>query len=837
MSGKHPLKESWRVDGSLNLHGLLLVVLVCGWLAGLLLASWSAFPQADALLAALLALGISGIGWRRPLVRTVGLGLLCLCLGMWRYTLASPSSDPLAVRRFVGSDKVKLQAIVADEPRLGSHSTVLTVSTQRMSLDGGQSWRETSGEIQVQTLDASFDDPYAPRYGDTIALAGRLTAPPSYTTPEIQAGMAFPALSIVARGGNSLLVFLYQARTALAGILMQALPQPFAALLVAIFLSLRMPALKSLLPLFNLTGTAHLIAPSGFKVTLFAGLIGRGTGWLLPRREGPDWQLLPAQRRQGSWQHWMRTLLVICWLVAYTFLSGGGPAAMRAGIMGIFLVLAPRLERFYNVYTALALTALLMSLVDPFVLWDAGFQLSFLGTLGIVFFAPFLLRPLHFLERLPLGCQVAEIIAVTLAANIATWPIFMLNFYQISFVALLANILSVPLLNTLLLLGAFICLSGLLSLHLAQICGWVAWPLLWYIVAVITWCFHLPGAYRLVSPPSPVGVWTYYALLAWIGVLCVVYLRPMETERHAHAGPLPSRRVWRLVLGGLALLSILGTSLLAQATQAGGWLTLTLLTSGTAGQGEALFLRTPDGQTALIDEGADSITLAQTLDGRLPFWQRSLDLVILADPDSSDLAGLQDIVMRYGVRRVVDAGMLHSSVGYARWRSTLETRNLAYTQVRQGAAISLGTQVAFQVLWPPAHLHKGSNEVHDNALVLRLLAPGLSVLLLNAAALSGYALQALSPGVDPAYVQAQIVQVTGEQGKRFPAALADVLAHAHPDLLLITMAAARTGTRSASPVLLPPGLPDGPWETLGGDQITSLTIQSNAQGWSLHQET
>jgi competence protein ComEC len=837
MNKKNKLKESWRADGFLNLHGLLLVVLVCGWLAGLLLASWIAFPQVGSLLAALFALGISGVGWRRPLVRTIGLGLLCLCLGMWRYTLASPSSDPLAVRAFIGLGNVKLQAIVADEPRLESHSTLLTISTQRMSLDGGQSWREIAGEMQVQTLDASFDDPYAPRYGDTIALTGRLTAPPPYTTPEIQAGMAFPALSITARGGNPLLVFLYQARTALASVLMQALPQPFAALLVAIFLSLRTPALRPLLPLFNLTGTAHMIAPSGFKVTLFAGLIGGGTGWLLPRREVQDWLLLPAQRRQGNWRRWLRTLLLACCIVAYTFLSGGGPAALRAGIMGIFLVLAPRLERFYNVYTALALTALLMSLADPFVLWEAGFQLSFVGTLGIVFFTPFLLRPLRLLERLPLGYQAAEIMAVTLAANIATWPIFILNFYQVSFVALLANILTVPLLSIVLVLGTFICLSGLLSLQLAQFCGWVAWPSLWYIVAVITWCVHLPGAYLLVSNVSPGDAWTYYALLAWLGALCVVYLRPAETEKRSRAAPLPSRKARRLVLCGLALLSILGTAVLAQATQAEGRLTITLLTTGTAGQGEALLLQTPDGQTALIDEGADSITLAQTLDVRLPFWQRSLDLLILANPGASDLAGLQDIVTRYGVSRVVDAGMLHASAGYARWRSTLDAHNLSYTQIRQGASISLGTQIALQVLWPPEHLHKGSNEVHDNALILRLLAPGLSMLLLDTAALSSYALQALSANVDSAYMQAQIVQITGEQGKSFPAALAEVLTLAHPDLLLVTMALARTGTRSALPSPSPPGLPKGSWETLRGDQITSLEIQSNAQGWSLDQET
>src|SRR5579885_1064241 len=109
MNEQNKLKESWRVDGFLNLHGLLLVVLVCGWLAGLLLASWIAIPQVGSLLAALFALGVSGFGWRSPLVRTLGLSLRCLCLGTWRDTLASPSGDPRAVRAFIGSGKVKLQ--------------------------------------------------------------------------------------------------------------------------------------------------------------------------------------------------------------------------------------------------------------------------------------------------------------------------------------------------------------------------------------------------------------------------------------------------------------------------------------------------------------------------------------------------------------------------------------------------------------------------------------------------------------------------------------------------------------------------------------------------------
>ncbi len=368
------MKETRHIDDVLSLRSLLLVVLVCCWLTGLLLAAWTELPQFVSPIAAFLSLGVSAVGWRRPLVRMIGLSLLCLCLGIWRYTLASPSGDPHAARLFIGSGKVKLQATIADEPHLESHSTLLTVSTQRISLDGSQSWQEVSGEIQVQALGAGFDNPYAPRYGDTIQLMGRLTAPSSSSTPEIQAGMAFPVLWITDRGGNPLIVSLYQARTVMASMLMRALPQPFAALLIAIFLSLRTPALKPLLPLFNLTGTAHLVAPSGFKVTLLAGLIGGETGWLFLERGSQDRSPLPAQRRQGNRRRWLRTLLVMCCIVIYTFLSGGGPAATRAGIMGILLVLAPRLGRLYNVYTALALAALLMSLADPFVLWFRGVE-------------------------------------------------------------------------------------------------------------------------------------------------------------------------------------------------------------------------------------------------------------------------------------------------------------------------------------------------------------------------------------------------------------------------------------------------------------------------------
>lgn len=814
-----------------NLHGLLLVVLGASWLAGLLLSSWIALPQVWWPIATGLSLLTSVICWRKPTGRLLALVLLCLCLGAWRYTTAEPSNDPAAIHRLLGAGKLTLQGDIVDEPRLEQHTTLLTVTVQRVSYNQGNTWQEAHGTLDVQVLGATFDDAYGPRYGDVVQLAGSLTAPPSYTTPDIQASMVFPQITIIQHGGNPLLVALYQLRTTLAAILSQALPQPFAAVLIAIFLSLRTPALKPLIQFFNVTGTAHLIAPSGFKVTLLAGLITESTRWLIPKQDMQHRHLLPQEKRRGNWRRWLRTILAILGITIYTFLSGSGPAALRAGFMGCLLVLAPRLERLYNVYNALALAAFLMSVADPFILWDTGFLLSFVGTLGIVILTPYFQRLLHVLIHLPWGEQLAEIVAVTLAAQVATLPIMAITFQQISFIAPITNILTVPLLGLLLSLGVLISLCGLCAIQLAVVCGWLAWPLLWYITMAITWCAHVPGAYLTVTNLSPLVAWSYYALLGAITAFLLTNWRtPKLPVSHQQNTPRLSHTTQRLLQGGLALLMLLTTGFVIQTTQPDGRVTIMFLTNNQQNQGQALLLHTPDGQYALFDEGADSSTLAQTLDAQLPFWQRSLNLVVLTDTSSANLAGLQDVSSRYSVAQVVDAGMLHPSVAYARWRRTLDERNVTYTQVRQGASITVGNQVILQVLWPPSQLHKSSDEIHDNALILRVLAPGLHLLLLDSASLSAYALRMLPTSVASTYFQAQIVQMGSARGKTFSAALAGVLAQANPKLLVLTTIPI-TQRKQTAPA---PSPPRGPWQELDIGNNGPLEIDATQQGWSVN---
>ncbi|GER86883.1 hypothetical protein KDW_10450 [Dictyobacter vulcani] len=710
----------FQSGSSFQLRGLAIVVLAIAWLAGIVLASWFALPP-------ILLLGISGctiltmlLARQFPLSRFAFLALLCMALGAWRYTIIQPANDPQAIMHAIGPRVVKIKGMVSDAPKLAGRARQLKIAVSDLNRPGSSDWQAVHGMLEVQTPGTTIEDIYGANYGDIVTLQGKLVAPEAHTPADIQAQMAFPRITINQHGGNPAIVFLYHWRVRFATILEQLLPQPSAALLIAIVLGLRTPQLAPLSQAFNVTGTAHLIVPSGFKVTILAGLVLSSTRWLYTGRLAA---YLPGSPRR-IWQRWLSTTIVLLSIAAYTILSGAGAAAIRSGVMGSLLVLAPRIGRSYNIYTALAVTALGMSALDPLVLWDTGFQLSFLGTLGIVLFTPYVQRPLRPLEKFPGGHFLAETCAVTMAAQIATLPIFAITFGQISFIAPIANMLTVPLLGLSITLGLLLCLLGLISLPLGMLGGWVVWPLLWYMGQSILFCAAVPGAYITVSAVDNHIGWLYYVPLVCI-LLFLLRRWPQANiiQEHKPRQQIFSKRAQRWLYAGIALIIIASTGIASLQSQAHETFSLTFLRVGPAGkpaQGEAIFLRTAENKTLLLDGGLDAGSLSQALDSRLPSWQRNLDMVMLTVPRPEHLTGLQDVVTRYRINAIIDGGMLHPSTAYARWKQTIQEQEQPYRAVSQGQKLFLGQQTQLQILWPPPQLHI-SNDTRDNTLITRLL--------------------------------------------------------------------------------------------------------------------
>ncbi len=190
---------------------------------------------------------------------------------------------------------------------------------------------------------------------------------------------------------------------------------------------------------YSNTGVVHIIAISGLHI----GLIY----WLLSLLFKP----LAKNRRTN----WLRPLLIITGLWAFSFLAGAQPSVLRSALMFSFIVVGESLSRKTSVYNSLAVSAFLLLCINPYWLWDIGFQLSYSAVLSIIIF----MRPVYnwFYCKNKILDMAWKLNAVTLAAQVLTLPLCIYHFHQFPSYFLLTNFLAVPLSSMILLAEIFLC--------------------------------------------------------------------------------------------------------------------------------------------------------------------------------------------------------------------------------------------------------------------------------------------------------------------------------------------------------------------------------------------
>ncbi|HUY79318.1 MAG TPA: ComEC/Rec2 family competence protein [Ktedonobacterales bacterium] len=858
--------------------GYALVALVGAWLAGIALSAVGPLATLAPLvwlivagMAGALAVGLWLAGRRiagaagmaptlvtrtRPTLATrlwraaplAALLVVWVALGAARAAWTDPTRDPLTVGRFATGASYQVQGDIVEEPDIRDGFRFLTVQVTQVSGDSGTTWQAAHGRVEATVYGP--DDWFAPAYGDNVILTGALKPlGNSYAPAGVVARMSSARASIQARGGgNPLLAWLFALRVTLAQVIQRTLPEPEASLLIGILLGLKSPVLRTRQALFVATGTIHLVVPAGLKVAVLADLAGR------------------AARRLGRWPGAVAALAAIG---MYAALGGGGAAAARAAIMGALLALAPALGRNYNVFTALALAVLLMTLVEPLLIYDAGFQLTALATLGLPLLAsPIQTRLLALagpLARLPGARVIAELLAVTMAAQIATAPVLAITFHVVSLIAPIANLLTVPLLAPLLVLGGLLAglalIGGPIAGALAVALSWVVWPLLWFVDNVINVCASLPfaaltvtgattAATSLIGPLALAGAYYGALLAAFIGLRRLARrggwawasrgassTAGRASGAPAHGTHTPLSRGLLVGVLALALLGSCGAALPAMA--AGGVAHLDILDVGTGG--EAILLRLPSGATALIDGGPNGPALEAALAGLLPFWRRRLDMVALTDTRAGNARGLEDAASHFAIGHALDAGMLHPTAEYLAYLDAARHAGASRTQLRANDIAQLDATTTLRALAPPQQLYppnEGDTTASDD-LILRLDTPGLRVLLLGDA--DAYALDALLGA--GASLAADVVTLALPTGAPLDLSgpLGAVLAAAHPRLIVITEAPS-TKTVAKKTAL---EIASDPWanDTDAGQQLGALiyrtseagtiSLSGGAGGWAL----
>lgn len=232
---------------------------------------------------------------------------------------------------------------------------------------------------------------------------------------------------------------------------------------------------KDLVQSYSNTGVVHIIAISGLHLGIIYWLLG-----LL---------FLPLLKKRKS--KWLHPLLVITGLWIFSLLAGAQPSVLRSALMFSMIVAGESLGRKNTTFNSLACSALILLLINPFWLWDLGFQLSYTAVASILIF----MRPVYNLLYFPnkLVDFIWKMNAVTLAAQILTLPLSIYHFHQFPTLFFLSNLLAVPLSSIILLAAIFLCVIAWLpgpAFLLGQLIGW----LIRMMNHAVTSIEKLPGA-------------------------------------------------------------------------------------------------------------------------------------------------------------------------------------------------------------------------------------------------------------------------------------------------------------------------------------------------------
>jgi len=145
-----------------------------------------------------------------------------------------------------------------------------------------------------------------------------------------------------------------------------------------------------------------------------------------------------------------------------------------------------------------------------------------------------------------------------------------------------------------------------------------------------------------------------------------------------------------------------------------------LITFFDVGQGDSILIEAPNGNQVLIDGGPSDVVLAK-LGRALPFWDRSLDLVILTHPHADHLDGLVGVAKRYGITAVIESGVNHSIPEYEEWRRLLQEKGVRVVTARAGQRVQLSEHSYLDILTPFDNFEgKSPPDIHDAMVVAKL---------------------------------------------------------------------------------------------------------------------
>jgi competence protein ComEC len=403
---------------------------------------------------------------------------------------------------YLNGNSIKAVGIIYDEPEFKESSVWLRAELK----DSYQ------GRVLIKTK------PYAKdfQYGDEIYFEGKLEEPENFLDFDFKAYLAkegiysivnYPKLEIVKNSQGSVIKsFLLKIKNSFEEKINSILPEPESSFLGGLLLGERQSLNADLKEKMQKSGTSHLIALSGYNITIICSAI---------------LSLLLFFGLKRGVAFWLSVLFVIL----FVLMTGASASVVRAGIMGILFLLSQKIGRLYHPRNALFLAGLGMILINPKILrFDFAFQLSFAATLGLIYFHPFFERILKSDKSSFLNWR--SVLATTLSAQLAVLPLIILRFGYFPVVSPLSNIFILSLIPITMLLGFLAGILGFVFSGLATIFGFLSYLLLKVEILIIS--FFGSFKFAIISLDK-IREWVFWLAIGVV-VILFIYLQKRKLK-------------------------------------------------------------------------------------------------------------------------------------------------------------------------------------------------------------------------------------------------------------------------------------------------------------------
>lgn len=479
-----------------------LYIALLSTIGGVLFGSWWNLSYPTIMFVALLSIVVALL-WRRlaalPMSffwQASALMLFCFALGLFRITWQHDEFGHSPLMAALGTEVVLRGEVIAE--------LEVREASVRMNVRVGEDVLLVTADRYVQVA-----------YGDQVEVTGVLKEPEAFVTDfgrifdypgylraqGIEYQISFADVAVVSRdGGNVLLLPLLSFKAILMRGIESALPEPAAGLGEGLLLGVKQALGTRLEQAFRETGIIHIVVLSGYNVMIVVAFILYFLRTVVSART--------------------RVLLGFLGITSFALMVGLSATVVRACIMAGVLLIAEATGRQYLALRALLLAAVLMLMWNPYLLmYDVGFQLSFMATLGLILISP---RLEPYLAFMPTFASLRTFLGATVATQIAVLPLLLFHIGQVSIISVVVNLLVLPLVPVAMLLTFLV---GLLSIFFPAgipVLPAFAYATLLYIITVAETFAALPFA--AVALPSFPGFMVVFAYVVMGGVL--VYFRP-----------------------------------------------------------------------------------------------------------------------------------------------------------------------------------------------------------------------------------------------------------------------------------------------------------------------